>query len=263
MSDTKTGDYRLRQIAFVAGDAEGTAKIFHDLFGVEVAFRDPGVAHYGLKNVVIPFGDDFLEVVEPTTDQASAWRYHKRRGGDSGYMVILQAADAVAHRQRLADAGVQIVEVMDTKHHVCSHFHPREFEGVLASMNSVPGVDNWRDLDTDWFPAGRDWRKVQASDALGIASVTIESKDPRATAELWSKHLAVPVQADGNGYKLELRGAAIRFAKLSDERGTGIAGVAIKVRDPKAVLDRARKADVPVNDGSVIVSGTRITPVAA
>ena len=57
----------------------------------------------------MPVGGEFLEVLEPFRDDASGARYLARRGGDAGYMVILQDADALAHRARLEGAGVRVI----------------------------------------------------------------------------------------------------------------------------------------------------------
>ena len=65
--------------------------------------------YFGLNNIVMPVGGEFLEVVAPFRDDASGARYLARRGGDAGYMVILQDEDALAHRERLEAAGVRVI----------------------------------------------------------------------------------------------------------------------------------------------------------
>jgi hypothetical protein len=63
---------RLRQLVIAATALERTVgQLSHEL-GVEVAFRDPGVAEFGLVNAVLPVGSDFLEVVSPTLLDAPA-----------------------------------------------------------------------------------------------------------------------------------------------------------------------------------------------
>src|SRR5580700_451237 len=98
---------RLRQIAFVARELQPIADQLGAVFGLQVGYRDPEVEVFGLKNVVMPVGGEFLEVLEPFRDDASGARYLARRGGDAGYMVILQDADSVAHAARLTGAGVR------------------------------------------------------------------------------------------------------------------------------------------------------------
>src|SRR5271156_5449152 len=100
---------RLRQIAFIARDAEPIAEQLGAVFGLKVGFRDPGVEYFGLRNVVMPVGGEFLEVVAPFRDDVSGARYLTKRAGDAGYMVILQDADALAHRERLEKLGVRLI----------------------------------------------------------------------------------------------------------------------------------------------------------
>jgi hypothetical protein len=105
---------RLRQVVIAADKLDPVVENFNKLLGLKVAYRDPLVAHYGLVNAVMPVGGEFLEVVQPTRDDASAARYLKRRGGDAGYMVILQDGDAVAQKRRLEAMGARSVDHGDT-----------------------------------------------------------------------------------------------------------------------------------------------------
>src|SRR4051794_11157989 len=57
---------RLRQVALVAAELAPVLDDLHDVLGLEVAYRDPGVATFGLENAVLPVGTQFLEVVAPT-----------------------------------------------------------------------------------------------------------------------------------------------------------------------------------------------------
>ena len=56
-------------------------------------YDDPGVGKYGVRNAVFPIGDTFLEVVSPKQPGTTAERLLQKRGGDGGYMVILQVDD--------------------------------------------------------------------------------------------------------------------------------------------------------------------------
>src|SRR5215469_12540815 len=96
---------RVRQVALVSADLERVTGELAAAFGLKVAYNDPHIHHYGLKNAILPVGAAFLEVVEPIRDDASAARHLKRRGGDAGYMVIFQVADAPAERARAGARG--------------------------------------------------------------------------------------------------------------------------------------------------------------
>lgn len=84
---------RVRQIALIARELAPVVDDIREVFGLEVAYRDPQVAAFGLENTVFPVGNQFLEVVAPTREGTAGGRYLDRRNGDGGYMVICQCDD--------------------------------------------------------------------------------------------------------------------------------------------------------------------------
>jgi hypothetical protein len=256
-------DYRLRQVAFASADLESVADDFEAVFGLKIAFRDPEIIHYGLKNIVLPAGPDFVEVVQPVQPNTSAGRYLARRGGDGGYMVIMQTGDALAHRERLRASGIEIVDVMDVEDHQCSHIHPREFGGILASIDSTPVAPNWRDAESHWYPAGgANWPAARTADVEGIAAVAIQSADPADTAMRWSRILAAPLQTPPPRIPV-LRGAEIRFVAPVDRHARGIAYTELAMKEPGLAIERARSRGLGVEDGAVMICGARFRPVAS
>src|SRR5579875_2031331 len=87
------GYLRLRQICLVAAALEPALAQIEQVIGLAICHRDGNVAKYGLVNALFPVGAAFLEVVAPTREGTAAGRYLERRGGDGGYMVILDCDD--------------------------------------------------------------------------------------------------------------------------------------------------------------------------
>src|SRR5262249_61654247 len=77
---------RMRQIALIARELAPVVDEIREVFGLEVAYRDPEVAAFGLENAVFPVGNQFLEVVAPVREGTAGGRYLDRRGGDGGDM---------------------------------------------------------------------------------------------------------------------------------------------------------------------------------
>jgi hypothetical protein len=252
---------RLRQIALIAHEIAPVAEALTAVFGLDVAFRDPGVGVFGLANVVMPVGGEFLEVLEPIADDASGARYLARRGGDAGYMIILQDEDALVHRARLEAAGVRVIARHSGERYRFTHFHPADCAGVLLSIDSVAGDAGWRDPLSDWPPAGPEWRAHQSGESLGIAAVTVQARDPIGAAERWSMLLARPVRRDGEALEVTLDRGAIRFVAPVDEDGTGVVGLDVTVRHVDAVLARARDAALEIKAAAVVIGGTAVHPV--
>lgn len=247
---------KLRQIALVARDLEKNAADLTAVLGLSVGFRDPGVGRFGLANVVVPIGSDFLEIVAPIQENTAGGRYLERRGGDGGYMVILQGHDAVADRTRLEALGVRVVEKIARPTYVASHFHPADTGGVLLSIDSVPGGD-WRDPDCDWAPAGPQWRAHRRSEiATALTGAELQSDDPDACAALWSKLLDRPLSPSRT---IHLSNATLRFVPATDGRGKGLGGIDVAVTNREAALAEARRRGLPVHEDTVTICGTRVT----
>jgi len=249
---------RLRQIALVAHDLEPVVAQLNAVFGLRVAFRDPAVAKYGLVNVVMPVGGEFLEIVQPMTADASAARYLKRRGGDAGYMLIFQADNALTHRMRLTDEGIRVIAKVDTPRYTFTHFHPGDFDGVLVSIDTAGDGKDWNQRFGHWPPAGPEWQSFASPpDVLGLAGATVQVKDPDAVAQRWSQLL----EAECEGASLRFDGAEVRFVEPVDADGTGVVGVEIAVRDPAVVLARASSLGVAVEAGAIRIGGVSFVPV--
>lgn len=253
---------RLRQIALIANDIPPIQEQLEKVFGIKSGYTDPGVEYFGLTNIVCPVGGEFLEVVSPFREDASGARYLRRRGGDAGYMVILQDEDAIVHRQRLEAEGIRLIATSRHAGYQYTHFHPGDCAGVLLSIDSVDGDLAWRETHSDWPPAGPEWRKHQSEESLGIVSATIQSHDPLAAAERYSMLLDRPVTQVGEAYELALEPGALRFVSPVDSDGTGVVALEIRVRDPEDIIAAARVAGVTTDGRSVTICGVRITPVA-
>ena len=249
---------RLRQVALVACDLEPVVQALNAVFGLKVAFRDPAVATFGLINAVMPVGGEFLEVVQPVKPDASAARYLKRRNGDAGYMLIFQASDALAHRERLLAQGIRNIAQYDTALYAFTHFHPGDFNGVLTSIDMVDDGATWAEPMGKWPPAGRNWKDALAPDeVLGIGGASVQARDPAGAAQRWAGLLKSKCFDD----TVVLDRGVIRFVPPVDADGTGVVGIDVAVRDPTAILARARGAGVLVKDGAVWICGTALRPI--
>ena len=135
---------RLRQVALAARDLDAVVDELRTALGIEVAFNDPGVAAFGLRNAVLPLGDTFLEVVSPQQADTAAGRYMARRGGDCGYMVMVQTEDTDADRRRAAALGVRVAWSVDLEDIRGTHLHPRDLGGALLSLDTAVPPAAWR-----------------------------------------------------------------------------------------------------------------------
>jgi hypothetical protein len=171
---------RLRQVALVARDLETVVAELCERLGLSVCFHDPGVAEFGLHNALMVIGDQFLEVVSPTTDGTTAGRLLDKRSGDGGYMAIFEVDDLDDRLTRLADRNVRVVWGIDLPDIRGRHLHPRDVGGAIVSLDQPEPSGSWRWAGPDWT-AHHDNQVVTA-----IAGVVVGANDPEAMRARWT-----------------------------------------------------------------------------
>ena len=181
---------RLRQVALVAHDLDAVVTDLGRVLGIEVAFNDPGVATFGLRNAVLPVGTQFIEVVSPTQDGTAAGRQLARIGGDGGYMVIAHTDDQGPFRENAEGLGICTALEADDHGYKIWQLHPGDTGGSFLEIDFQPGGE---DPNGPWMPAGRDWHRAVRTDIVdGIVGVELAVPDPEATAARWEKILGQP-----------------------------------------------------------------------
>jgi hypothetical protein len=198
---------RLRQVAFVAHDLDAVVGELHDALGLDVAFRDPAVATFGLQNAVLPIGTQFIEVVSPTREGTAGGRQLQRLGGDGGYMVICHTDGHPRRRARVDELGVRVAFEFDDHGYRIMQLHPADTGGSFLEIDFQPGGE---DPHGPWGPAGADWqRAVRTHIVDGINGVTVQSPDSIRTATRWAEITEAPLV---NGV-LHLDNATVRFVE--------------------------------------------------
>jgi len=243
---------RLRQIAFAAHDRDAVVADLCAVLGLEVSFNDPGVAAFGLCNAVMPVGDAFLEVVSPTQADTAGGRYLARRGGDCGYMVMVQVEDTDATRRRAAAQGARVVWSIDLDDISGTHFHPRDLGGALLSVDTPRPPTAWRWAGPDW-PA-----HVRTAVVDGLAAVDMACADPAATAARWASLLGHPVQHSGEAHAIVLEGGRLRFLPIAAPGEDGVVAIDLRATNRSAALATAAARGLAHGADWVRVCGTRL-----
>jgi hypothetical protein len=190
---------RIRQIALVAADLDAAIFELSTALDVDVIYRDPGVAQFGLANALFCIGDQFLEIVSPISENTTAGRLLEKRGGDGGYMAIYDTDDVDELVANAKQRGVRFVwegSVPGIRGH---HMHPRDTSGTLVSIDKT-------DIPGEWPWAGNRWASRRTSSvASGIVGYEVAVKDPQASSARWTElginHDVVftPLTAQGEG----------------------------------------------------------------
>ncbi len=258
---TQDNRYRVRQLALVAEKLGPVETALTEVFGLKVAHRDPGVAKYGLENIVVPVGDQFIEVVAPIEEGTTAGRYLERRGGDGGYMVILQCTDPAGRNARADALGMRIVTVIDRDDYDGVQLHPRDTGGTFLEIDHTSGFDQ---DDGPWYPAGEGWQQAkQTSVTTGIASATIQSPDPQTLAERWAGILDRDLSNDAHGLSIPLEQGSLYFVEDADGRGEGLSEIDVLINDRNHVDQAAKKLGLPGHKDQLVIGGVRFNLLSA
>jgi hypothetical protein len=242
---------RLRQVALAARDLDAVVGDLRAVLGIEGGFNDRGVAVFGLRNAVLPIGDTFLEVVSPVEDDTAAGRYMARRGGDCGYMVMVQTEDSERDRQRAAELGVRLAWSIDLDDIRGTHLHPRDLGGALLSLDAAVPASAWR-----W--AGPDWERLPRSATVReIVGVEMQCAERDAVAERWAALLGRDLRGGADGpLRIALDRGVLRFM-AGAHRGDGVTAIDVAVVDRERVI-AAAAARGCIRNGEVVIGGTTI-----
>ncbi len=234
----------LRQVVLASRDLAKTVADIRAVFDVDVSFHDPGVGAFGLRNAVMPVGTTFLEVVSPVATGTAAGRFLDRRGGDGGYMVMLQTADHAAARLRVEEGNVRVVFSLDLAEVTEIHLHPSDVPGAIVAISKPRPASSWK-----W--GGPDWERFVRTEIVDRAvGVELEAADPRALAERWAEVLGLSSHRGGSGaFELALDGGRIRFVPLETLSRDGIVAFEFRTNDPERALGAAARRGLAVKTG--------------
>lgn len=175
---------RLRQLVLAAHERAPVEQALRGLLAAPSAHSDPGVGRFGLTNVVLAAGCDFVEVVSPSEPGTAAGRWLARHGGDGGYMLMVDGPPTLTAPDRLASLAVREVHRVELPDVVDVHLHPKDTGGVLLALDVVDPAGSWR-----W--AGPAWTGGSPTCAGGLQEVTLAVPDPDEVVRRWAALLGV------------------------------------------------------------------------
>ena len=217
------------------------------LFGLEVAFNDPGVGHFGLENAVMPLGTDFLEVVSPIEENTTAGRYLQKRGGDGGYMVIIQVDDFDKTKSLVHDNEIEIVWDTDLPEAKAIHLHPKQMGGAIVSLD-------WMNPKESWKWAGPEWNKYITDDIKGIDGVEIQANNPEEMFNRW-KDILDASNINESEKKIYLDNTWISFTD-EDDRGSGISAFSLITDNKELLISKAKEFGF-LQEDNIVIGGVK------
>ena len=237
----------IRQIVMVSSLRDPIISDLSQLFGLEVAFNDPGVGHFGLENAVMPLGTDFLEVVSPIEENTTAGRYLQKRGGDGGYMVIIQVDDFDKTKSLVHDNEIEIVWDTDLPEAKAIHLHPKQMGGAIVSLD-------WMNPKESWKWAGPEWNKYITDDIKGIDGVEIQANNPEEMFNRW-KDILDASNISESEKKINLDNTWISFTD-EDDRGSGISAFSLITDNKELLISKAKEFGF-LQEDNIVIGGVK------
>ena len=237
----------IRQIVMVSSLRDPIVSDLNKLFGLEVAFNDPGVGHFGLENAVMPLGTDFLEVVSPIEENTTAGRYLDKRGGDGGYMVIIQVDDFDKSKSLVHDNEIEIVWDTDLPEAKAIHLHPKQMGGAIVSLD-------WMNPKESWKWAGPEWNNHITDDIKGIDGIEIQASNPEEMFNRWKDILDVS-NINESEKKIYLDNTWIGFID-EDDRGPGISAFSLIANNKELLMNKAKEYGF-LREDNIVVGGVK------
>jgi hypothetical protein len=246
---------RLRQVCLVASDLATEASKIGRILGIDVCYRDPNVARYGLENVLFPVGTDFIEIVSPTRPGTAAGRFLERTGGRFGYMVILDCNDPLSRKAHCESIGARTANLIRHDNYVGAQLHPKDTGGAMIEFNRTEGGE---DTLGPYAPAGPAWQKsIRRDTTTRMLGVDVECADPDSFSARWADILQRPVSRVKDNRRIQLESGSIRFLPGSVPHAA-MAGIEVEVVDRERVVRVARDLDCVDAHGDVQVCGIRV-----
>ena len=237
----------IRQIVMVSSLRDPIVSDLNKLFGLEVAFNDPGVGHFGLENAVMPLGTDFLEVVSPIEENTTAGRYLDKRGGDGGYMVIIQVDDFDRSKSLVNDYKIGIVWDTDLPEAKAIHLHPKQMGGAIVSLD-------WMNPKESWKWAGPEWNNHVTDNIKGIDGIEIQASNPEEMFNRWKDILDVS-NINESEKKIYLDNTWIGFID-EDDRGPGISAFSLIANNKELLMNKAKEYGF-LREDNIVVGGVK------
>lgn len=188
----------------------------------------PGVTEqYGFYSTMMRVGTTMIEVVQPIKPDHLLNRWFDERGGDGGFMVVMQTFDADALKARAAAENLKLTRDMMFKGQHMLQFDYKHFGTHFELYKYTPEEDWWGNPRTGPYSDAR-----VASDVVG-GEVAVENPEAIAaqTARLFL--------ARQDGTRVHFEDRTINFVEAKGQ-ARGLVALDLKAREQARVGDWAR-----------------------
>lgn len=169
----------INHVAVVVRTAGEALGFYHEILGLPVGHQAT-VADQGVHAVLLPVGDDEIELLEPTNPAGGVARFLEKKG-EGVHHLCMETRDVAAALARVNAANLPVIDQAPRKGlaGTIAFLHPGACHGVLVEM-AQPPEDAHHDQKAE--PAASGIR------ATRIATIYVVAKDIAAAAENYARN---------------------------------------------------------------------------
>jgi hypothetical protein len=224
---------RLRHYVVATHDRDFVCEQLYEFLGMPATPKGPGpdkTLAYGFYSTMMRIGTTMLEVVQPARPDFHLHDWFKRRGGDGGYMLVLQTYDGKALAARARAEGLQLNrdQLFLGQHQV--QFDEGRFGAFFEFYEYSP--------EDDWWGRPLTGPYSDARVAVDVSGCDVAVDDPEGVAA----QAARVFLGRKEGTSVHFLDRIVRFVPTKGPRG--LIAIDLQARQKSRVGDWARIAGV-------------------
>lgn len=221
---------RVRHYVLATHDMNFVCDQIYEVLGLPATPKKegPGVTEaYGFYSTMMRVGTTMIEVVQPIKPDHLLNKWFDERGGDGGFMVVMQTFDAAALKARAATEKLTLTRDMMFKGQHMIQFDYKHFGTHFELYQYTPEDDWWGHPATGPYSDAR-----VVSDIVG-SEVAVENP------EVIAAQAARLFLGKQDGTKVHFGDRTVSFVE-SKGKWRGLTALDLKAREPARVGDWAR-----------------------
>lgn len=225
---------RVRHYVLATSDMKFVCDQLYEVFGLAPLPKPPGpggTEAFGFYSTMMKIGSAMLEIVQPIKPDHLLNGWMAERGGDGGFMVVLQAFDDTALIGRAKAEQLTLTRDMMFKGQHMIQFDYRHFGTHFELYKYTPEDDWWGD------PRGKPYPEARVVSEMLGSDVAVE--DPAAIAS----QIARLFLGEQHGTSVKFDNRTINFVPVVG-KARGLVAIDVKARETQRVGDWARIAGV-------------------
>jgi len=137
---------RIHHVATVVKDIDAAVNFHAEVLGLRLE-QIADVPSQEVRIAFLTVGDSKIELVAPTNSTSGVARFLASKG-EGFHHLCLEVADIDAELQRLAGAGVQLINAVAVEgvEGPVAFLHPKSCYGILVELIEAPGGPAWKRL---------------------------------------------------------------------------------------------------------------------